>query len=344
MKKNITEIEVSWRTLFQIAMFIGAIALMFYVTNLLLLLFLTFTLSAGLNPVIKFLQRKLRIPRVWSILLIVVLFFGFVGSILFFSLQNVLNQTTDLFTDLPTLSYDIIAKLGLKEQLNIDNNEDVVREAQRILGTRNPLSGVGSQALTFSSNLFSGILTLITLAAITFYQLSEPEKVKNFLVSFSNKQNAPKTKEIIEKVEQKLGRWLLGQLTLMLAIGTLSYIGFKLIGIEYALPLALISGVTDIIPVIGPVIGIIPILIVSFATAPVPQAIAVGVYLLVLQQIEGNILVPRIMKKSVGLDPIVVIIAIMLGSQLLGVLGALLAIPISVIINILFSEWQSSRD
>ncbi|MEM1312078.1 MAG: AI-2E family transporter [Patescibacteria group bacterium] len=343
MKRNIVYNEVSWRTLGRIALFIGAAALIYYVTNLLLLIFLTYVLAAGLNPIINKISKLFNIPRILSVLSVVGLLVLFLGGVLFLSLQNIVSQTLELLDNLPDLLNNIIGELGLQNQFSANEGENIADQLERILGANNPFTNFGAQAISFTTNIFTGALTLITLAAITFYQLSDPGKVKKFLVSFADIDHQEHTLKVINKVEDKLGHWLIGQFGLMTVVGILTYTGLKIIGIEYALPLALISGITDIIPVIGPVVAIVPIIIVALATASLPQALVVLAFMIILQQIEGNILVPNIMNKSVGLDPIVVILGIMLGSQLSGILGALLAVPIAVIINILFQEWQSHR-
>ncbi|MGL5916539.1 MAG: AI-2E family transporter, partial [Culicoidibacterales bacterium] len=136
---------------------------------------------------------------------------------------------------------------------------------------------------------------------------------------------------------------LIGQLTLACGLGVFSFIGFKIFGIGYALPLAILAGLSDIVPIIGPIFAIVPLVIVAFTTLPLPLAIGVVAYFIILQQIEGNIVVPKIMNSTVGIDSIVVIVSIMIGSAIAGGLGALLAIPMSVILTILYEEWQSSR-
>jgi predicted PurR-regulated permease PerM len=337
------KIEVSWHNLLQITFFVGAVAVMIYIKNLILLILFTYIISTGLNPLVAILQHKAKIPRAWAITLITVLFFSIAGGVVFLTLQNLILESQNLTKDLPGLTNKIIDQTGLKQLLNVKSNDEIIMQVENFLHSKGGNSFVSDQLVLLSSNFFSGFVTLVTLAALTFYQLSDPHKVKEFVVSFSPQKNVDIVRKVISQVEFKLGRWLIGQGIMMFTMGVLCYIGFSFIGIKYALPLAILAGLLDVIPILGSTIAFIPVLIVSFATVSAPQAIAVGIYYLLLQQVEGNFLIPKIMKQSVGMDPIVVIISILIGSQLLGPLGALLAIPVSAIIMIIFEEWRQQR-
>lgn len=135
-----------------------------------------------------------------------------------------------------------------------------------------------------------------------------------------------KTRLTIHLVEEKLGAWLRGQIVLSLAIGVITWIVLQAMGIPYAVPLAILAGFLEIIPTLGPIIAAIPAVIVGFAISPV-MGIAVLIAYAAIQIAENNILVPKIMQKAVGLNPVVILIAILIGAELLGVVGALLSIP-----------------
>jgi predicted PurR-regulated permease PerM len=151
-----------------------------------------------------------------------------------------------------------------------------------------------------------------------------------------------RVKSLIVQIEEKLGSWLRGQLFLSLIIGILSYIGLLVLGIPYALPLAVVAGVLEVIPVIGPIISSIPSVLIALTISPI-LGLAVAAMYFVIQQLENHLIVPQVMKRAVGLNPLIVILAIAIGSSLLGFAGALLAVPIAVVLQTVVGEVIESR-
>jgi predicted PurR-regulated permease PerM len=336
-------VSISTSTVIKTIGILLGVSLLYFIRNLALLLFLTYVIASGLNPLIVWSQKKFNLSRNLASLLVLVTLFGGIGVLIFVALQDMVTQSLDLADQLPVLLNDLVNNLGLKTYLEVDTNEDVFAKLGENFNINSLGGTIGGTLLSYGSSLFSGVITFITLASVTFYQLTKPHKIKNFIVSLSPDSSKTRISQIVDKVEYKLGRWLIGQLTLVFGLGLFSFIGFSLFGIDYALPLAILAGLSDIVPIIGPVFAIVPLVIVAFTTLPLPLAIGVVAYFVVLQQIEGNIIVPKIMNSTVGIDSIVVIVSIMIGSAIAGGLGALLAIPISVICTILYEEWQTSR-
>jgi len=157
------------------------------------------------------------------------------------------------------------------------------------------------------------------------------------LVNFFGEERGKRLISKINKIEYRLGGWIRGQVLLCTMIGIACYVGLRLLGIEYALPLALIAAVLEIVPVIGPIISAIPAVIIAYVTSP-SLAIAVIALYTLIQQLEYHLIVPSVMKTAVGLKPIVTIIALMVGGKLLGIAGAVLAIPILIVIMELSEE------
>ena len=142
---------------------------------------------------------------------------------------------------------------------------------------------------------------------------------------------------ITEKIQNKIGQWLRGQLILMAIIFFVTFIGLKIIGVPYALVLALVAGITEIIPYAGPILGAMPAVFIAFTISPVKGLLAVLLYFLI-QQAENHLIVPKVMQRTTGLNPIIVIVAVLVGAQLAGVLGALLAVPIAAALEVVIHE------
>jgi predicted PurR-regulated permease PerM len=144
------------------------------------------------------------------------------------------------------------------------------------------------------------------------------------------------------KIEMKLGAWVRGEIILMLIVGLTTYIGLTILGVEYALPLAVIAGVLELVPTIGPIISSIPAILIALVQGPV-LAIAVLAMYILIQQAENNFLVPKVMEKAVGVLPLITIASLLIGGTLFGVIGAVIAVPAVVILHVLFEEYVESR-
>jgi predicted PurR-regulated permease PerM len=198
------------------------------------------------------------------------------------------------------------------------------------------LSSLTGNAVDITVTVFENIIALVSLIVVSLYMILDRQKVEHFATSFFA-AHQEKAQTILRRVENKLGAWLRGQIVLSLLIGASVYIGLTLLGIPYALPLAIITGILEIVPMIGPIISAIPAVIIAFTISPVDALIVIGLYI-VIQQLEGHLVVPQVMKRAVGLNPLLVILAISIGGRLLGIGGALLAVPIAVVFQIIAEE------
>lgn len=196
-------------------------------------------------------------------------------------------------------------------------------------------SGESGAYIGFS--IFSGLFAGLTVFVVTFYWLTERAKVYRLFLSFIAPARQKKAHEVWVGIENKLGAWVRGELLMMLFIGGLAGLGYVLIGVKFALALAVFAGLTELIPLIGPYIGGVPAILVALTEGLIP-AIVVAVYLVMLQLIEGNVLVPRVMEKAVGVNPLAVIVGLLVGGTIAGVAGALLAVPVVAVIQVLYRE------
>jgi predicted PurR-regulated permease PerM len=187
---------------------------------------------------------------------------------------------------------------------------------------------VGNFLLSSVGTIFSSIVAFFTITLITFFYLIDKNSIKKFLDFVFP---ASKVARILPPIMKKAESWIFGQLALMSIVGVLNYIGFLIVGLEYAAPLALINGILEIVPIIGPIIGGVFPTIVGFTEDPYTGFGALTVVIIV-QQIENNILVPKVMGSVVGLSPNVTLFSFMVGSTLFGLIGALLSVPAALFI------------
>lgn len=312
------KIDISHKTVVFIATFILGIWLLYLIRDLLLILFVAVILMSALSPVVRLLT-KFKLPKSLGIAITYLIIIAIVSSLLALVLPPLVEETRRLFLTLPP---------------HLDQLIDLAAIDKSVLQSQ--LSSLSRNAFSITLSIFDNILTIIFLLVLTFYLLLERDSLEGKIASlFIGREE--RVKRLIVLIEEKLGGWLRGQLFLSLVIGSLTYIGLIILSIPYALPLAVVAAVLEVVPVIGPIISAIPSVLIALTISPI-LSLAVAAMYFVIQQLENNLIVPQVMQRVVGLNPLVVILAIAVGSRLLGFSGALLAVPIAVVIQIIVTE------
>lgn len=312
------KIDISHKTVIFTALFILALWLIYLIRDLILILFVATILMSALAPLIKFFV-SLKIPRALGIAITYIIIIAIVASLLVSVIPPLVEQSIKLLTTLPPL---------MAQFFNITNIDRSVFQSE--------LTNLSRNFFSITLAVFDNFLTIIFLLVLTFYLLLERDNLENRIATlFLGKED--RVRKSIVQIEEKLGAWLRGQLFLSLIIGTLSYIGLTILNIPYALPLSLIAGVMEVVPVIGPIISALPAIVIALTISPI-LSLGVAAMFFVIQQMENHLIVPQVMKRAVGLNPLVVILAIAIGSRLLGIAGALLAVPIAVVLQIIVTE------
>lgn len=312
------KIDISHRTVVFTALFIMSLWIVYLIRDLLIILFVAVIFVSALSPMVKFLI-KLKFPKVLSIAIAYIFIIAILAGLIISILPPLIEQSSRLIITAPSL---------LAQFLNITNIDKSIVSSE--------LTALSKNLFSITLSVFDNLLAIIFLLALTFYMLLEQDNLESRIASlFKNKEE--RIRKSIIKIEEKLGAWLQGQLILSLLIGIVSYIGLTILNIPYALPLALIAGVMEVIPVIGPIISALPAIFVAFTISPI-LSIGVAAMYLVIQQTENHLIVPQVMRRAVGLNPLLVILAIAIGSRLLGISGALLAVPMAVVLQIIVAE------
>lgn len=202
--------------------------------------------------------------------------------------------------------------------------------------------GTAKQAIPIVTSVGGAIVSTLTVLVITFYYLLEKKLIRRVIIGQLSEQYQPRVDRLWTEVESKVGGWMRGQFVLCLIIGGAATIAYALIGLSFWPLLGLWAGITEIIPIVGPWIGVIPAIIVAL-TEGWQTALIVGIFFAGLQAAENWFLVPRVMRGAVGLTPLAVFLAILAGTQLMGVSGAVLAIPIAATIQVILTDWLDQR-
>lgn len=323
-------IEISHRTIIFTVIFLLALWLLYFLKGILILLFLALILMAALNPLVDRLERW-RLPRALAIALIYVLIFSVIGLAVWGVIPPLVNQTQNLASRFPSY-LESLRWLGVNKEV-IYNQLNQLTEQLGVISNGIIRTFVG---------FFQNLINIVVLLVISFYLLLERKNLSRYLLRFFGDQAETTGIRVMDEIEKKLGGWIRAEMVLMIIIGLLTFIGLTLLGIDYALPLAIFAGFLEIIPTIGPFISAIPAVLLALLISPL-MALAVAALYFLIQQIENNFIVPQLMAKECGLNPLITIIALIAGFKLGGVVGAILAVPVILLIEIILTEVSTSE-
>ena len=301
--------------------------------QVLVLILVSMFLAVGLSPAVERL-RRLGIARRWAVVLVflgVMLFFaGFVAAMV----PPLTEQITGFIDNLPRY----IAQLQSNQRIaELDQRFQFLQKGQQAISDPNFQRNLADWAVGVGRIAVSGLFSMLTILILTLYFLSSLPQFKNFFYRLAPRTRRARVALLGDEVLDRIGGYVAGQLTVSIIAGVTSYIFLEIVGLPYALALALIVAVTDLIPLIGATIGAVLVTLVGFLTG-VPEGIACAIYFLIYQQVENYGIAPRIMKRSVDVQPAVTIVAALIGGTLLGVVGALLAIPTAAAISLIIRE------
>lgn len=326
-------IDITSGTIFRVILVLVGIWFLYLIWDVILMLVAAIIVASAIEPIANYLQRW-RVPRALSVVLVyLVTLSGFLG-IGTLMIDPLTKQVRQLASALPSLITRV------EEYLLFAPG---VGRGELVTSLQQGLMAVGDNLAKASFNLFAGAGTVVADTALVifvfvlaFYLVIEKDALKKFLRLVVPHEHWPFVEQVVSRAQRGVGRWLVAQVMLGLIVGTIVGMGLWLLGVPYALLLGLIAGVLEIIPVIGPIVAAIPGVIVGAAQSIWMGLILLAFYILV-QQLENHILVPNIMRRAIGLHPLVTIIAVLLGARLVGVVGAILAVPIALVISIILS-------
>lgn len=312
-------ISVSSMTFVKVVLIVLGLWFLWFIRDIVAMLLAAVLLAALITPFADWFEKR-HIPRAISVILVYVILGMVTSAVAVLLVPVVAEQFTQLFgtTTFGVALQDLFA--------NTQALFDVLREAflSFLRGGSSSVSTVFEQVRGF----VGGIAALFVVLVLAFYMVVEEDMARKVFRQFAPVEYQPYLVQLLSKMQSKIGAWLRGQLVLGLIVGVAVYLGLLALGVKYALLLAVIAGLLEIVPYIGPTLSLIPAAIVGFAHSLVVGFGVIALYL-VIQQIENNLLVPKIMQKVTGLNPIVSIVALLVGVKVGGFVGAVLSIPVA---------------
>jgi predicted PurR-regulated permease PerM len=324
-----------------VAMSVAAIVALFVaylIRNVLLMLYVSSLLAIGLSPAVRRIERKrlafgrLRIPRWVAILALYAAFLLVVALVASLALPPLLGQARQLAQNLPV--YADRAQHALVERGLIQERwswSDVLSNLQAPSAMLTNVLG----ALQGAIGVFG---TIVTVLILPFYLLLESSAIHAGFLSLVRPERRARADRIASAATVKIGAWLGGQLLLGAIIGASATFGYWVIGVPYFYVLGLVAAIGEMIPVVGPILAAVPAILLGLTVSP-QTALIVAAYCWVQQFVENNLLVPRIMERQVGVSPVTVLVALLIGSTLLGLVGAILAVPSAAIVQVMLQEY-----
>ncbi len=324
------------RILFTVAAVSALLYLLVQIRSTLLLLGIAVFLAVALGPAVDFFARG-RLPRAAAILVVYVLIFLVFSGVLSLIVPPVVNGATDLSRDVPGYVQDLRDNKTIRD---LDDKYDVTTKLQDEAQKLPEKLGDAAGALqSIAAGVVNAAFQLLTILTMTFFLLLDGRRISDFLIRRFGRGREERLRTVAERIYKSTSGYVAGALTITSINGILTFIILSILGVPFAVPLAVLMSFFGLIPLVGATIGGVIILVVTLFTDFPSATIVYGIFLVVYQQVENNVLQPFIFKRTVNVPPLAVIIAILAGSSVLGVVGALVAIPIAAALQIVLREW-----
>ena len=324
-----------------------AVLLFFVVAYLLrdifIVLLFAIVIASAITPFADWVESK-KVPRILGVALLYLSVFVLVGFLVSLVVPFVTGEINQLIEDLPNFIDRVSTSLEKAQQTSGGRFVDLFSEIQNLLDSFSSyLQASSSSAFGFVVSVFGGLFSFLAVIVISFYLSVMRGGIENFIRSVVPNKYESHFLNIWRRSERKVGRWLQGQLLLALIVGLAVYVVLSLMGIKFALLLGILAMILELVPTVGPVLAAVPAVILAFTQSPILGLWVIVAYA-IIQQLENHILVPIIMGRTVGLNPVVVILSLLIGFQLAGILGMILAVPVAAIIVEIIDEFSSSKN
>lgn len=326
------------RTIFAVTAVALLVAVLWVVRSALMLIYVSAIVAMGFSPVVRFIERPRRagergVPRTFAIFTLYLIILCGVAMVGLAVIPPLIDQAGELWSRAPQAFADL-QRFLIRHKLM--SQSVTIEEA-----VQNAPAGSGGSAvttvLTAIWSVIGGVFGVVTILILSFYLLVDGKRMFEGMTRLFAHRSREKIESVARESVSKVGAWLSAQLILAAVMGVFAAAGLWLIGVPYFYVVALIAAVGETIPIVGPIVAGITAVAIALSLSP-KLALIVGVYFLLLHQLEANILVPKIMEKRVGVSPVTVIIALLIGVELWGLIGAILAIPTAAILTVIVDE------
>lgn len=339
-------ITITPSSIFYAAAIILGILLVFYLRDLVLIVLTAIVISSSIEPAVLWLTRY-RIIRPAAVALVFVTIFGLLFAAVYFLFPPLIEDSSEFVATLP----DFFDGFEIEERIPTDlittTQEAVTADSDSLLSTLQGLqtafTSTSEGAFRAIASVFGGVFSFLLVLVLSFYFALQETGIDDFIRVVSPVKHQKYAISLWRRSQVKIGLWMQGQLLLSLIVAVLTYLWLTILGVPYALLLAIIAAVAELVPVFGSIAAAVPATIVAFLVGGLPLALLAAGGYLVINQIQGNLIYPLVVKRVVGVPPILVILALIVGAQLAGFLGVLLSVPIAAALQEFVSDIQKKK-
>ncbi|MBI2086837.1 MAG: AI-2E family transporter [Candidatus Zambryskibacteria bacterium] len=316
------------------------------VSQFILILIASIAIASAIEPVTVWARRQ-SVPRLPAVVAVYIFAALFLSGFFYFLLLPLIGEISAFVKTLTIYSNAVVndsVLSGMFRTQNIFSGLDTPTLVRELSSYLNSFSRFLSQGIFSSLALvFGGVINFVLIVVLSFYLAVQDDGVGKFLKIITPINHEPYVIGLWKRSQRKIGLWLQGQLLLGVLVAILVYLGLLIIGVEHALLLAVLAGILELIPLFGPVLAAIPAVFVAYASLGMSSALIVALLYVLIQQLENHILYPMVVKKVVGMPPMVSIIALVVGGQLAGFLGILVAVPVAAVVMELLSDIEEKK-
>jgi len=320
---------------------LGTLYLLYQVRSIVKMVFIAVFLAVALGPAVEFFQKRARMPRSLAILMTYLAILGGIFGLGLLVVPPIVNGVNDLVDAVPGYVQDIRNNKTLRKYDDKYHVTDKLNQEAKKLPNR--LGDAAGALTSVTVGVFSAAVQLVTVLVLTFFFLKDGQRMIEWWLRQMGPGRAPRARAVLDDVYRAVAGYVVGNFLISLIAGTSTYIVLKILDVPFAVPLAVLMAFLDLIPLVGATIGGVIIGIVCAITDFPGDVIVWGIFFIVYQQVENNLLQPVIYRRTVSVHPLLVLIAVLIGGSQLGVLGALLAIPVVAGIQIVVKDWWNAR-
>ncbi|MEK7535637.1 MAG: AI-2E family transporter [Patescibacteria group bacterium] len=330
-------IQVTSASIIKAVVILVALYAMYRVRDVVLVLLTSLVIATAIEPGVKWLCAR-KLPRVLSVLLIYLLVISIVLLITLIFIPPMLTEISRISDVLPQYLSNVQINTVIPggeffSPASIKDGIEVIRSA---------LAGLSQGFFQTIALVFGGAFSAVLILVISFYLAVEEKGIENFLRVIIPLPREQYAVGLWRRTQGKIGKWLQGQLLLAIVVGVLVFLGLTILSVPYATTLAVLAAILEIIPVFGPILSAIPAAIVGFSVSPSLGFMVMGLYV-IIQQFENHLITPLVITKIVGIPPIIVIVALLVGAKLAGFLGLILAVPLTTILVEIFNDIEKRK-
>lgn len=332
-------VQITFGTIIKVSLVLLGFFLLYYLFDLILVILLSIVIASAIEPATRWFAR-FRVPRVLAVLTIYVLAFFIFAVLIPIFVFPIVSDLSDLAATLPakisnwplftTAPATLLAFTGKLSATDI------------ISALSNGLAAIPHGVSQTAGVIFSSFFKLILVIVISFYLAVQPKGIESFLRLATPISQEKYVLDLWQRSQKKIGMWMQGQLLLGLIMGILVFLGLSILQVEHALLLSILAALFEIIPFFGPILAAVPAVAIAFGTSPTLGFMVIGLYI-IMQQFENHLIYPLVVRKIVGVPPLLVVLSLIIGAKLAGFMGLILAVPVATVLMELLSDFEKSK-